>query len=327
MGLPAELRVMIYDFVFHDGGRGAHRAGDLPEGPALKRLSEGSDNPNNTSARSGDKSDSDSTAEQKHCCDLEPSEKLHGGIEIPSLHCRCSSSLFPELLSTNKFIFAEAMPIFYANVTVRIKLPDFAGRWYEPQRHLNRIPRYGKRYIKNLLLVSSTSQIGITVGVFDAKDARFSLLKYTWRSLRGSLSSIHHVRLHLDPTWPIDVEYFDAEAFAGMAAFPKLRTVRLELRGTCMRLDGREDEIQTDQITIGKLGDKITQAIKGKAVKVKAAKAKAAMGKATKGTASKGTATKGKAAKGKVSKERATKGKAIKEAAIKESQALSITVV
>lgn len=252
MGLPPELRLRIYDFLFggdwvkemKDAGRCDFKGSEKHARettyhndvvPAIKE---------STSNEGQDDSEGATSAEDRrppdearmHCCSpfLDLTNKPNGPVRQTTCIC-CLNRLHPAILSTNRLVYNEALPIFYSWVEPRISLPVIASSQDHPAEGVHAIleafPKECVQFITRVVLVEKIDVMGICINYDSLVDGFEELFD----AIESSLPNIKHIRVHIDLEEAFPMANFPCVELEGAIRLPKLRTVEVELACTEFR--------------------------------------------------------------------------------------------
>lgn len=236
-GLPAELRLRIYGFLFSGSGQNVIK-GSLQKTTHASCEAAKSTSDEETQNEAGRKDDSGQTEDQhasstpRHRCCMSGCEaNWDDTLADPlPLICPCFGPTFPGVLCANKLIYNEVMPVFYGNVEVRACLPNV----YHPGHVstvfdglLRTLPNSGLKYVSKILLCQTISTIGVTIHAEDElTEADFGPM---WDKLSSEMPEVKDVRIHLEMDGIVDLSCFEFHQFAGVACLPNVRSVQVQL--------------------------------------------------------------------------------------------------
>ncbi|CZT24323.1 uncharacterized protein RCC_10046 [Ramularia collo-cygni] len=194
LGLPAEMRLRIYDHLLDAGRRPASEIAN-PLLPA-----------------------------RWHCC----FNDTRGG----RMKCTCTSTVYPAILRVCKLVNQEALPVLRASLEIRIDTPAIFGRAidFDHVELLNLI-RSGEGlgvHIERLFLATSMRKLPIRV---QRGESRSNQLKPLWAELAARVFNIKSFRFYLCFNMNLKVvdETFDYDEILGLLVLSKLRKLIFEV--------------------------------------------------------------------------------------------------
>lgn len=150
---------------------------------------------------------------------------------------RCTCSQLPnwQILSTSTFIRAEALQTFRKATEYRAFLPSERPEHRETGRPLHRLPSSILNDVQSLVLVGS--QMHLAVSVFPDEKSRSELRKFC-RKLPWMVPNLKQLRIHLEVR---DYQYFysdtfDLRAFGRLATFPHIQCIYIQA-DDCTKLE------------------------------------------------------------------------------------------
>ncbi|KAF2166210.1 hypothetical protein M409DRAFT_55074 [Zasmidium cellare ATCC 36951] len=202
------------------------------------------------------------TPPRQHCCSRhEDSPDIPGADPRPITCTCCFGRLNLSILSTNRLIYSEALPVFYGSVEPRVGLPTVfwsSDPAKDLREVLDRLPQSRLTMVSHVVLFRTTS--AIAVGHDCCMLPAYDRL---WEALASDLPNLKHVRIHLDLNVVFHVREFPFRYFAGVTRLSKLQTVGIEL--SCTQFRELSKDINEDGETIADLQVAFAGSIKGKA--------------------------------------------------------------
>lgn len=196
LGLPAEMRLRIYDYLLDASRRPASELDrNSPDGSGW------------------------------HCCFLRTRKNMM---------CGCAKTVHPSILCVSRLIHQEATPILYSTVEARIKTQSpmdctNTKAYYDLTRLWKLLPSNEAHVSSITSLVLATDMSDVPVRIDENEDF-LDALKPLWSELKSRLYSLKNFRLHFSMDGnEYDIDFFDFDEILGMLALPKLEKLTLEV--------------------------------------------------------------------------------------------------
>ncbi|KAK4497163.1 hypothetical protein PRZ48_011613 [Zasmidium cellare] len=247
MGLPAELRVRIYGFLFSGDWVKEEKADEVKEDtdrPTAATRDESSEDEAIHSETLGKGQSQDEVEEDLEDNKSKVSDNRDEDVAVPihdcycawrmtdSTHvCSCFGPLHPAILRTNTAIYNEAMPIFYSSLEalgplphIHLDGPDSANVFDDL---ISSLPAAGLPYIKKIALVHDMMDLGARIEPDDEADlGDFAPM---WGRIKDKMPHVSVVRINLRMNTAVYLREFAFHQFAGVAHLPNLRFVEIQL--------------------------------------------------------------------------------------------------
>ncbi|KAK4497164.1 hypothetical protein PRZ48_011614 [Zasmidium cellare] len=267
-GLPPELRLRIYEYLFSGSRLEQEEAPESQESTApTKKTRFTWDDVANSAAQRQEKGRRRTPNAPHSCCMplFEADRDEMQATPLP-LICTCWGRTFPAILRVNKLIHVEAMPVFYGNVEVRARLPNVMQSEHASavfDELLTALPNSSLKYVSTILLCQTAAKIGFIIHVDDdPMEADFGPM---WEKLCSDMPNVKHVRVRFEMNWDIYMNCFEFDQFSGLARLPNVRSVQVQLS------DPDYDAIREKMIHGGSLADfmrKMSSTIENEAEKL-----------------------------------------------------------
>ncbi|KAK4497162.1 hypothetical protein PRZ48_011612 [Zasmidium cellare] len=240
-GLPAELRVRIYGFVFSGVWMKEKKEKSALHQITVAEEQEGvqTQGKREVGDLNGEgAADVETNPQEKrphmHCCNRIRRIRTSRGIyTVPTTCTCCFGHLNPAILSTNRLIYKEALPVFYGNIEVRFSLPLYWSPC-EPADHvrwtLAPLPQTRLPMISRMVYTQVPSGTGYGEEYPPSSD-----FEQLWEFVEKGLPNLKHVRIHFDLYLSLHVREHLFRDLAGATRLPKLKTMEIELSCTGFR--------------------------------------------------------------------------------------------